>query len=151
MITETADPAARVIWGILLDETMQDEIAVTVIATGFDPKKVEEAKPVPQRERARQEIKIDFPDFSNPLPAKAAPTAKQEPVVSPRVTVTNSAAAAVTAVAAKDAETADEILDSIVPRLSFEDDATDVDRDHDTVIGMLVDKFQRERGRRNNI
>jgi hypothetical protein len=28
--------------------------------------------------------------------------------------------------------------------------ATDVDKDHDTVIGMLVDKFQRERGKRSD-
>lgn len=36
IITQSADPQARVIFGTTIDETMKDEIRITVIATGFD-------------------------------------------------------------------------------------------------------------------
>jgi len=36
MITEQADPDANIIWGAALDETLEDRINITVIATGFD-------------------------------------------------------------------------------------------------------------------
>lgn len=36
IITETADKEARIIFGAILDESMKDEVKVTVIATGFD-------------------------------------------------------------------------------------------------------------------
>ena len=38
MISEQADPDANIIWGAAFDESMDDEISVTVIATGFDTK-----------------------------------------------------------------------------------------------------------------
>lgn len=38
VITESADPQARVIFGAIIDESMKDEIKVTVIATGFEPR-----------------------------------------------------------------------------------------------------------------
>ena len=36
IIAEAADPEANIIFGAVIDETLQDEIRVTVIATGFD-------------------------------------------------------------------------------------------------------------------
>jgi len=36
VITQSADPQAKVIFGAIIDETMKDEIKITVIATGFD-------------------------------------------------------------------------------------------------------------------
>jgi cell division protein FtsZ len=36
VITQSADPNAKVIFGAIIDEGMKDEIKVTVIATGFD-------------------------------------------------------------------------------------------------------------------
>jgi cell division protein FtsZ len=45
IITEAADRDANIIFGTVLDETMQEEIVITVIATGFDSKKaVDEPK-----------------------------------------------------------------------------------------------------------
>ena len=35
MITEQADPDANIIWGAVFDDNMEDEMSVTVIATGF--------------------------------------------------------------------------------------------------------------------
>ena len=151
MITETAHPQARVIWGILLDEEMDNEIAVTVIATGFDPKKLEAE---PKELSPRQEIKIDLPDFVASPPTKFEPpplAIKKEPErqMAPATAV---AVAAATKSFNNDMELAS--LDDLVPPLrnSFgsDDAGTDVDRDHDTVIGMLYDKFQRERSKRNN-
>ncbi len=40
VITEAADPDANIIFGAVIDEEMGDEIKVTVIATGFGPKKL---------------------------------------------------------------------------------------------------------------
>jgi cell division protein FtsZ len=42
IIRETAHPQANIIFGAVLDETLNDEVRVTVVATGFDP-----AQPVP--------------------------------------------------------------------------------------------------------
>lgn len=38
VITGTADPNAKVIFGSVIDDTCKDEVRITVIATGFDPK-----------------------------------------------------------------------------------------------------------------
>lgn len=50
IITEAADPAARIIFGSVIDESMKDEIQVTVVATGFgeaprSSKKVQASNP----------------------------------------------------------------------------------------------------------
>lgn len=36
MVTEAADPGANIIWGAALSDSLEDEINITVIATGFD-------------------------------------------------------------------------------------------------------------------
>ncbi|MFH1078371.1 MAG: cell division protein FtsZ [Patescibacteria group bacterium] len=36
VITQSTDPGAKVIFGAIIDETMKDEVKVTVIATGFE-------------------------------------------------------------------------------------------------------------------
>lgn len=36
VITESADPNAKVIFGAVIDESLKDEVKITVIATGFD-------------------------------------------------------------------------------------------------------------------
>ncbi len=36
IITQSADPHAKVIFGAIIDETMKDEVKLTVVATGFD-------------------------------------------------------------------------------------------------------------------
>ncbi len=137
MITETADPSARVIWGIMLDEKMDDEIAITVIATGFDPAKKEQGNRVPDIP-ARGSVPwvgLDLPQFD---PVR---TQKQPARTNPEMDFAFTGAA--------NTETAAE-RNPFASQLPYDSD-TDVDKDHDTVIGMLVDKFQRERGRRRDI
>ncbi|MBU0540150.1 cell division protein FtsZ [Patescibacteria group bacterium] len=36
VITQSADPQAKIIFGAIIDEAMKDEVKITVIATGFD-------------------------------------------------------------------------------------------------------------------
>ena len=36
LISSVADPEANIIFGAVIDEKLQDEIIITVIATGFD-------------------------------------------------------------------------------------------------------------------
>ena len=52
MVTSQASPDANIIWGAAFDESMEDEMSVTVIAAGFDthdgaPVQKEEAVPAP--------------------------------------------------------------------------------------------------------
>ena len=127
LITENADPGARVIWGILLDEQLTDEIDITVIATGFAPKA---AAPLPEPELKPEPAEPGFWPGLLDL----------DPIFSSRP----SSRAGKEAAAPKPATVPD--LDPL-PAAKSNDD---VDQDHDMVIGMLVDKFQRERGRRKS-
>ncbi len=49
MIQEEAHEDANVIWGWVIDETMEDEARVTVIATGFEEAWLQQAPPVERR------------------------------------------------------------------------------------------------------
>ena len=51
MIQEEAHEDANVIWGWVIDETMQDEARVTVIATGFEEQWLQAQPDVEQRIR----------------------------------------------------------------------------------------------------
>lgn len=68
MITEQADQDANIIWGAVLDENMEDEMSVTVIATGFASGS--EAAMRDPRNRNRAASRND--SFRN-APAKEAP------------------------------------------------------------------------------
>ncbi len=50
-ITDAVDPEANIIFGTVLDESMEDDLKITVVATGFEPKvKSSEPEPEPQFE-----------------------------------------------------------------------------------------------------
>lgn len=51
IIAQAADPEANIIFGAVIDERLEDEVRVTVIATGFDQKAV-------KRERVKPEMDI---------------------------------------------------------------------------------------------
>ncbi len=51
IVTERAHEDANIIWGATFDESMEDEMSVTVIATGFD-EKVMNAKSTPAAEKS---------------------------------------------------------------------------------------------------
>lgn len=50
IISQAADPEANIIFGAVIDESLQDEIRVTVIATGFDTRQALSAKNIEQLE-----------------------------------------------------------------------------------------------------
>ena len=73
MVREQADPNANIIWGAAFDENMEDEMTVTVIATGFDKEKTsavldgtaakaEHAKAAPVAPAAPAAPKVPDPD-----------------------------------------------------------------------------------------
>ncbi|MEG1286508.1 MAG: cell division protein FtsZ [Clostridium sp.] len=53
IVRESADPDANIIFGAVIDETLNDEIRITVIATGFeeDEDKIVQVKPVIETKR----------------------------------------------------------------------------------------------------
>jgi cell division protein FtsZ len=52
LIQEAANPEANIIFGSTIDESLEDEIRVTVIATGFDETKQEDQPPIPSKKKA---------------------------------------------------------------------------------------------------
>ena len=74
LIMEAADPDANIIFGAGIDETMDDEVRITVIATGF------EKTPFPNKEPARKPREIEherlFGSFGTSF-AKTEPAAPQ--------------------------------------------------------------------------
>lgn len=70
IIASAADPDANIIFGATIDDTMRDQVKITVIATGFDEAKQrlkELAKPIAESpiEQARKEEEKPFDDEDN--------------------------------------------------------------------------------------
>ncbi len=76
MITEAADESANIIWGAAFDESLEDEMIVTVIATGFDSVDEPNAE-APQAAAAPAQTAA--PAEPAPAPAKPAPAPAPQP------------------------------------------------------------------------
>ena len=63
MVEEKADRDALLIFGAHVSKEMNDEVSLTIIATGFDPDQQDEPvdpyRPLPPRRRDTQEIKTE--------------------------------------------------------------------------------------------
>ncbi len=90
MIYEEAHPDANIIWGAAFDPTLEDEMRVTIIATGFDHMKRENAKPsapvreetpAPAVETAPQEIDIEKIAPAVEEPVAETPAYKPQPTI----------------------------------------------------------------------
>ena len=80
MIYEEAHPDANIIWGAAFDPTLEDEMRVTIIATGFDHMKRENAKPeIPVREVATPVV-AEQPKAEEP---KVAPVIEETKIEEP--------------------------------------------------------------------
>ena len=81
IVMEAANPEANIIFGATFDDNFEDEIRVTVIATGFDgDKKPEEKKP---ERRAFTTLNNDFsgkPGNTRPAPAPAPAPAENSDI-----------------------------------------------------------------------
>ncbi len=70
LIHDEADPDANIIWGAAFDESLEDRINVTVIATGFDTTKKEAAPSVSKKNDSKPAAEVKK--------AAAQPAAKSE-------------------------------------------------------------------------
>ncbi len=81
LIREVVDPSANIIFGTSVDDSLHDEIIITVIASGFKPKPSDEGYTAPQPQAAA----------SAPAPVEEKPApAPQEEIETPNVTVDRS-------------------------------------------------------------
>ncbi|MBS5343120.1 MAG: cell division protein FtsZ [Clostridium sp.] len=71
MIADMVHPDANIIWGTAFDESMEDEMSVTVIATGFSP----EARALSAAAKAAETEKKQNDDLDLPLFGQANTTA----------------------------------------------------------------------------
>jgi cell division protein FtsZ len=69
IVRDAADPEANIIFGAVIDEKTQDEVRITVIATGFELARREDGQAVPaddrvkEREPVRVIDDLDIPAF----------------------------------------------------------------------------------------
>ena len=80
MIADMVHPDANIIWGTAFDESMEDEMSVTVIATGFSP----EARALSAAAKAAETEKKQNDDVDLPLFGQANTTAPATRVDSQR-------------------------------------------------------------------
>jgi cell division protein FtsZ len=74
VIQEAAHPDANIIFGAVVDETMEEELRITVIATGFDTKaKIE-------KERMERQVGTERPFVYRKLDRQVPASAKKSPV-----------------------------------------------------------------------
>ena len=81
VINEVLDPDAEIIFGAVLDDTVGDEVQITVIATGFADA-IPEQQPVAPRYDYEAQPPAARP--SAPAAAQPAPTQPQPPQQPPR-------------------------------------------------------------------
>ena len=80
LITAAADPDANIIFGAGIDEQLEDQVKITVIATGFEKTPfAEEKKPEQQEEREAQ----PEPETTEPRRERPVRTYEEEKPVSP--------------------------------------------------------------------
>ncbi|MCD8367741.1 MAG: cell division protein FtsZ [Clostridiales bacterium] len=88
LVQKAANPEANIIFGATIDENLQDEIRVTVIATGFDEKPAEEEAPFTEAGKADDASAEarDGEDGDEPQASDASAEAKDgEPAQKPAV------------------------------------------------------------------
>ncbi|MBQ8717233.1 MAG: cell division protein FtsZ [Clostridia bacterium] len=79
MISKHAHPDANVIWGLAFDDSLDDEMRVTIIATGFENKDDPEPAAAPVKEVEIDQIVLADPDPA-PVVEEAAPVVEAAPV-----------------------------------------------------------------------
>ncbi|NLG85151.1 MAG: cell division protein FtsZ, partial [Firmicutes bacterium] len=63
VVTEAAEPDANIIFGAVIDENLQEEVRVTVIATGFDNRPVKKSEAEPLDIRPFNDDIFEIPTF----------------------------------------------------------------------------------------
>jgi cell division protein FtsZ len=104
IIADAVDPDANIISGMVIDETMSDEMKVTVIATGFDrsadrPASEHVIAPIIRRPAPARRPELSEARSQEARPAEARPVSESRPVAEtrPAVEVRSTYSAAVVA------------------------------------------------------
>ncbi len=80
VITESADPQARIIFGAILDESLKDEVKVTVMATGFEDRVMQHRSVVAGGTyNHEQKLDLEKVSFQRPLPENRVPETYPKP------------------------------------------------------------------------
>jgi cell division protein FtsZ len=82
VITKSIDPDAKVKFGAVIDESMGDEVRVTVIATGFDENNRRPINPIMQQQPVHEEIRR--PQMATQMPQPQTQMPSEPPVVEVR-------------------------------------------------------------------
>jgi len=80
LIQAAADPDVNVIFGALVDETMKEEVKITIIATGFSPQKEKPKVALP----AAVPVPVAMRPAARPVAEPPRPLAKRSPTREPR-------------------------------------------------------------------
>lgn len=80
IISSAADPDANIIFGATIDETMHDQIRITVVATGFDQnkQKLQQFIVPPHLQRQQEERQQQVQQQNNPVQTTAPEQKKEE-------------------------------------------------------------------------
>ena len=80
LVQESAHPDANIIFGATFDDSMEDQIRVTVIATGFeDSPRAEDAKPAADEQTKQENLFTAATEMAAEAAAPAAPAQEQKP------------------------------------------------------------------------
>ena len=82
LITQSAHPDANIIWGTAFDETLSDEMRVTVVATGFDNKSASDLRNSINNAMGGAQS-VPSAVFSSDTGAAAAPAGNTAPAAAP--------------------------------------------------------------------
>lgn len=81
-VTDAVDPDANIIFGAVLDDTLDDDIQITVVATGFDSTKRLVAEPAHRtHEVTARPVRIERPEPEPVRVVRPEPEPEPEPVV----------------------------------------------------------------------
>ena len=83
IIREEADPDANIIWGVVLDDELEDELHITIIATGFDEPQNAALPNGKTAVRPMSNSGYTFKPFDAAQPAAPKPAAPAAPISQP--------------------------------------------------------------------
>jgi cell division protein FtsZ len=78
IITSAADPDANIIFGATIDESMHDQIRITIVATGFDQAKQRLQQFVINNEKEEEVPQVTHPTDINVVPPSAPQQAQPQ-------------------------------------------------------------------------
>jgi cell division protein FtsZ len=96
LVHDAADPEAEIIFGSLIDDLVQDEIKITLIATGFQhrdakhrvPTQMAVQTPAPPRQAAASQLREEIVPLAVPKAgSRSVPMGEAKPIPSPRTSM----------------------------------------------------------------